>query len=363
MKNKKKNVLSERILRQIEILSKYYDVDLENRVITLELCYDKVTDMFDDAVVTTKHFKFKNEILQRISQIMDTFPLEFKINLQFKINDYEGYDKDEIISAFKDSLEMFHYRIHRVKSSRLLEAVILALVSMAILFFRLFALNNNLIEENFMVSEMLDITAWVFLWQAVTILFLTPDEYREISFKIITRLNLVSLYEKDKLIQQISQDEIQRHWVQITKVERTSRRIMILSGAFALATGVMSIVNYLQIFITLSVFDVYSFVALAFSVFVQGMITIFGGIGAISIYREKGPFQKFVPVCAVLFLIIDVLLIALAITLGVFGLLTPTLLMSFFVSNGIFIVVTILYFVSYMILRHVRKISKSKNAE
>ena len=361
MKKKNKNELPERIKRQIEILSKYYDIDLEKRVITLELCYEKVTEMFDDAVVTTKHFKFKNEILQRISQIMDTFPLEFKINLQFKIDDYEGYDKKEIIESFKDSLEMFHYRIHRVKSSRLLEAVILALVSMAILFSRIFLLNNQIIAENYLVSEMLDITAWVFLWQAVTILFLTPDEYREISFKIITRLNLVSLYEKDQLVEQISQDDIQRHWVQVTKLERTSRRIMILSGAFALATGVMSTVNNLQMFLTYKSFDALSIVTLVISIGIQGVITILGGIGAISIYREKGPFQKFVPVCAILFLITDVLVIALAIVLALYGFFTAELLAGFLVSNGIFIIVTVLYFVSYMILRHVRKLSKKQN--
>ena len=194
-KEKKLKQLSPKIQRQIEILSKYYEIDVEKRIITLELVFDKVSEMFDDNVVSTKVIKFKSEILQRVSEIMDTFPLEFKIDLRFKIDDFEGYKPDEIIESFKDSLEMFHYSIHKEKNGRLLEAVVLALVSVGILFVRQFLLAQEFLTDNGLVAEMLDITAWVFLWQGVTILFLTPNELRSISFKILTRLDLVSLYE------------------------------------------------------------------------------------------------------------------------------------------------------------------------
>ena len=358
---KKLKELSPKIQRQIELLSKYYDIDLEKRLITLELVYDKVSDMLNQDIVATKRIVFKNEILQRVSEILDTFPLEFMVDLKFKINDYEGYEPEEIIDSFKDCLEMFHYSIHREKSLRLLEAVILALVSVGILFFRKFVLDNGVIADDNLTSEMLDITAWVFLWQAVTVLFLTPNEFREISFKILTRLNIVSLCKNDKLLMQISQDEIQRNWVQISRAEKNSRKVMIVAGAFTFATGVMSTINGLTSFIT-SDFSWLGLVSFLFALLISGFVSILGGIGAISVYREKGPFQKLVPFCAYFYLITASLLIAGIVALGI-ELGSFTFMLGMLATFIVFLVSSLLYFVSYRILKHVKKLNAKKNAQ
>ena len=358
---KKQKQLSPKIQRQLEILSKYYDIDFENRLINLELVYDKVSEMMDDNIVATKKMVFKNEILQRVSEILDTFPLEFKVNLCFKIDDYEGYEPEDVADSFKDCLEMFHYSIHREKSYRLLEAVILALVSVGILFLRKFALDNGVIGNDNLTSEMLDITAWVFLWQAVTVLFLTPNEYREVSFKILTRLNVVSLYKKDKLLKEISQDEIQLHWVQISRAEKNSRRMMIIAGAFTFATGVMSAINAITSFIGIEEFSWVSLASFLFALLISGFISILGGIGAISVYREKGPFQKLVPFCAYFYLVTVGLLVAAIVALGIesgsFSFMIGMLAMFI-----VYIISSLLYFISYRILKHVKKVSAKKNA-
>ena len=358
---KKQKQLSPKIQRQLEILSKYYDIDFEKRLITLELVYDKVSDMIDDDVVTTKKIMFKNEILQRVSDVLDTFPLEFKVDLRFKIEDYEGYEPEEVVDSFKDCLEMFHYSIHREKSFRLFEAVILALVSVGILFVRKFALDNHIIGDDNLTSEMLDITAWVFLWQAVTVLFLTPNEFREISFKILTRLNIVSLYKKDKLVMEISQEQIQRNWIQISRAEKNSRKMMIIAGAFTFATGTMSVINGLTSFLTSEEFSWISLASFLFALLISGVIAILGGIGAISTYREKGPFQRLVPFCAYFYLVTAGLLIAACIALGVemgsFAFMLGMLAMFI-----VYIISSLLYFISYRILKHVKKVNAKQNA-
>lgn len=359
-KEKKLKQLSPKIQRQIEILSKYYEIDVEKRIITLELVFDKVSEMFDDNVVSTKVIKFKSEILQRVSEIMDTFPLEFKIDLRFKIDDFEGYKPDEIIESFKDSLEMFHYSIHKEKNSRLFEAVVLALVSVGILFGRQVLLSQGFLQDNGLVAEMLDITAWVFLWQGVTILFLTPNELRNISFKILTRLDLVSMYEKDKLVFQVSQDQLQQNWIQVSRAEILSKRTIIVAGAFTFAAGVISFSKGVITFVT-SEFSIISLVAFLFASLASGIVSILGGLGAISVYRDKGPFQKLVPFCAYFYIVVDVLLIALivymAVELGSLALIVPLL-----ATFAAFLISSILYFVSYQIIRHLKKVNAKRNA-
>ncbi len=363
MKDKKKSVLSTKIQRQIEILQKYYDIDLENRIITLELNYDHVSELFEDSLVSTKIPKFNSQILKRVSEIMDSFPLEFDIDLKLKINDYGEYQPEMILNSFKDALEMFHYSMHREKSGRLLTAVILTLVSVAILFFRQFALATSLITEEYLLSEMLDITAWVFLWQAVTVLFLTPNELREISFKILTRLHAISLLKNDQLLMCVSQDEIQSHWVQITKAERLSKRFLIIVGAFSLATGVMNIINSTQLFILVGSYDAVSIISFIFVALIEGVVSIGGGIGAISLFRDKGPLQKFVAISAYLYLIADILIVGSLTFAYLFGWFNGRDVVSLLVSNSIFIIVSILYFISYCVLRHVRKINQETYAQ
>lgn len=357
---KKQKILTPKVKRQLEVLSKYYEIDQENRLITLELTYDKVSDMLEDGVVSTKKAIFKQEILRHVSDILDTFPGEFQVNLEFKINDYEEYDPQEIVDSFKDSLEMFHYGIQREKSNRLFKAVILALVCVGILFLRKFFNTHGLLDTENLLYEMLDITAWVFLWQGVTVLFLMPNEYREISFKILTRLNIVSLYKKDKLLIEISQDDIQRNWVQISRAEKNARQFMIIAGAFTFAAGIISLVDGIVDFASQE-FSVISLITFLFSLLVSGLVSILGGIGAISVYRDKGPFQKLVPFCAYFYLIASILLIAFVAAFSIeigsvsifFGMLATFL---------VFIVSSVVYFISYLILRHVRKVALKKNA-
>lgn len=360
-KEKKLKQLSPKIQRQLEILSKYYEIDFEKRIIVLELVYDKVSEMFDDNIVSTKIVKFKAEILQRVSEIMDTFPVEFKIDLRFKISDFEGYKPNQIIESFKDSLEMFHYSMHREKNSRLFEAVVLALISVGILLVRQLLLGHGFLTDNGLVAEMLDITAWVFLWQGVTILFLTPNELRSISFKILTRLGAVSLYEKEQLVYQTSQEKIQQNWIQVSRAEIISKRSIIVAGAFTFAAGVISFSNGLVNFLS-SEFDIISIVTFLIAIFASGVVSILGGLGAISVYRDKGPFQKLVPFCAYFYLVVDALLIGFVIYLSL-AMGSLILIFPLLATFAAFLVSSILYFVSYQILRHLKKVNLKKHAE
>ena len=360
-KEKKQKQLSPKIQRQIEILSKYYEIDVQKRIITLELVFDKVSEMFDDNIVSTKVIKFKPEILQSVSEIMDNFPMEFKIDLRFKIDDFEGYKPDEIIESFKDSLELFHYSIYKEKNGRLLEAVVLALVSVAILFVRSFLLAQGFLDDSGLVAEMLDITAWVFLWQGVTVLFLTPNELRSISFKLLTRLDLVSLYEKEKLVYQISQDQLQAKWIQVSRAEILSKRTIIIAGAFTFAAGVMSFFNGIINFLT-TPFSYISLGSFIFMILATGIISILGGLGAISVYRDKGPFQKLVPFCAYFYLVADALLIAFVIIMAI-ELEELSLILPLLATFAAFLVSSILYFISYQIIRHIKKVNAKRNAE
>lgn len=358
---KEKQELTPRIRRQIEIISKYYDIDYENRIITLELHYESVDELFESDFVGKGIPSFKEDILKRISGILESFPEEFTANLKLSIDDYKGMDPKKITESLKDSLELFNYHVHHEKSYRWVEAVILALISVAILFVRKFALDNKIIDDSVLLTEMLDITAWVFLWQGVTVLFLGQDTLNDINFKLISKLNTVSLLDKNKnIVNSINRAEIEKDWVQISKKEKVSRKMLIIAGAVSLATGITNISGILQYAFVPELYSTPILIITLVVAILGVLIAIFGGIGAISLFREKGPFKKAVPATAFIYLVVDVALVSVMVLSMVVSNISIKEIIAAIVALIISFGASILYFVSYLMLRRTKKMDNLK---
>ena len=357
---KKKQPLNAKVARQIEILQKYYDIDVENRIINFCLYYEKASDILLNDVVTLGDApRFNNDVLRRISEVLDTFPIEFKVNLSLRIDDYEGYDPDALLSSLKDALEMFKYAIYKDKGLRWLTSAMLVFVSMSLIIFRLFMAGKELIDASGMFYEMLDIIAWVFLWEAVTIMFLTPGEIREISFKLMRRLLSISVQDKDgKTLVIIESQKLEEEGLQETKKEKLGRIFMLVGGTAFITLAVSYLVTFIgDISTTIGeavVGDlswIITFVIALISLF-SVVIFAIGGIGAISASREKGPFKRSVIVFAILSFIVAALNILLLVyeevVLVEAGL--PINGMEIF-QTLVVILVCVFYFVGYLLVR------------
>lgn len=356
----KKNEISAKTLRQIEVLSKYYDIDLENRVVNLELCYESVDDIFADDIVGKHLPKFKKEILQRVSEIMESFPDELSVNLKLDIGDYKGLDPEVVFESFQDSLELLHHGIYKEKSFRWIEATILALVSVGILFIRRLGLTYNFILDSDLITEMLDITAWVFLWQGVTVLFLNNNAIDDINFTIITKLRTFTLGDKNGMtLMFMNHEELSKNWIQVSKAEKTSKKLLLIAGGVALATGTVNAVDTITMMVTPDFYQNWLLIVIGILDAIIVVVSIIGGIGAISVFREKGPLKKAVPFVAYCSLIIVFLFIAVcvitiveadSINAGIIVRAIITLIINTFAS--------IFYFVAYLILRNLKKKGK-----
>ena len=347
----KKAKITKKIRRQLDILSKYYEINEEDGSIKIALHYEKASDLFETDVVTKGTPKFKTEILARISELVESVPSDIKIDFSIQVDDFEGMKVDNIVESFKDQLEVFNFQIYKVKSGRLLSAVILALVSVGILFVRRFLLNQGIIDDSVLLTEMLLIVGWVFLWEGVSRLFLDSDEYKEVSFRIIDHLRSFSLFDNNqKCISKIEQEQIQKEWVKVSRTEKNARRLLLIAGAMSFAIGVFTVLNIIPLFFEANQ-DWATFLMSAISQIVIGLIGVIGGIGAYSLYCEQGKFQRAVPIVSYIYLIFD-----LAVTGIVIYSLTQMKLSavenaSAIINMVIIMASSILYFISYMLLR------------
>lgn len=100
----KNNILFEN-KRQIELLEKYYNIDNENKIISIDLHYQKVSDILLTNEGNINYPLFKNEIIETVNNAIKRTPRDFKINIVFDIEDYENYNPKQIIESFNDTLE------------------------------------------------------------------------------------------------------------------------------------------------------------------------------------------------------------------------------------------------------------------
>lgn len=137
--------------RQIELLEKYYNIDNENKIISIDLHYQKVSDILLTNEGNINYFLFKNEIIETVNNAIKRTPRDFKINIVFDIEDYENYNPKQIIESFNDTLELGQYSARRGKQLKNLIASILILVGIILLFFMIIGKNNNWFEEGIKV--------------------------------------------------------------------------------------------------------------------------------------------------------------------------------------------------------------------
>lgn len=362
-RTKKPEHLTPKMVRQIELLKKYYDIDVENKIIYLELHYESVDELLHSDLSCKETPRFNNEVVSRVSGLMDTFPQGFDVDLTLKIDDYKGYNPKVLMSSFKDSLEIIHYSFYKEKKANWVLAAILVIVSASLIGLRLFALNSKIINDNGVIQEMVDITGWVFLWEAVTILFLTQSEQREISRKVTDHLSAITFIDKDgKTLEHVNNEELTANWLFETKKQRNGRVVLLIAGAACFAYGVISFFDGLtELFKILMPAEGetppdarFALISMGINFFIA-VLYCAGGFGAISMFKEKGPLQKVVPVFAWVMFIFDILYIGLIVTLEVFAISSGVgFLFEFVFSAFQTTAVTILYFIGYTITKKYR---------
>jgi len=186
--------------RQVELMKKRFDVDEEKKIVNLALNYEKVSDLLVTNI-DTKVPTFNREKFGKIKDVISEFPFDYKVNLDVKIDDYEDYNPEEILEGFNDAVELTVYSGNKDHRRKWVQITFLLVAGILVLFFIAQGLIQNWkgISETAadVTKEILEITAWVFVWEAVSLAFLRPSEDRLISLTLAHKLNNVTFKDKN----------------------------------------------------------------------------------------------------------------------------------------------------------------------
>lgn len=198
MKDKKN-----RLQRQIELLQKYYDIDTENRCITTHLNIDKITDLFQNEVnMENRNPLFKREIIDKMIQLSNQSPTDFKMNFIFEVNDFQDYDEDEMLGYLKDNIEILQFQSFVDKRKKFKKGIILLSIGILFLAFNIFGQFFHWFGKDtsfiyLILTEMIDISAWVFVWEAVAVMLLERGEETAKLNHFTQKIGTVSFIKKN----------------------------------------------------------------------------------------------------------------------------------------------------------------------
>lgn len=85
--------------RQFELMKKRFDVDEQNKIVKLDLYYDKADDVLESNI-DTKVPTFNRDKFGRIKEIISDFPQEYKADVDIKIDDYQDYKPQDVLGIF-----------------------------------------------------------------------------------------------------------------------------------------------------------------------------------------------------------------------------------------------------------------------
>lgn len=313
MKKERKNneYVSPVKTRQIELLKKYYEVDEENKKVKIKLAYEKASELFTNDYASEEHPEFQPDIIGRVTQIVNRIPLPYKADIEFAIDDYEGHDPKSLLESFNDAVEMNHYGVIGEGRKKGLQIALLLVAGIVALVFKVAGETNGWFGEGStseIISEIIDIAGWVFVWESVSIMFLSPSEERLQSIKLRTRVSSISFVNEEKEVL-ANEDcvDVFDHWAEESRFKRLSKIFLLIGGTGFIGTACSSFISTL-----VAVFNSgndYSPGVICLSLFfalLSSSFSILAGIAGISAYSGRDRFKRFIGVFGVFCLIVSV---------------------------------------------------------
>lgn len=335
--------------RQNELLKKYYSLDENNKNININFNYEKASDILDVNIGNPEYPLFKDEVLERVNSVIENNNPLYKVELNFEIEDYESYSPKNIIESFNDTLELRQYSARRKRMLKDLICAILALVGTLLLLTMVIIKQENMISDetnNEVITEIINIVAWVFIWEAAYMLFLEHSEQTKFALRIRKNVSKIALYKKGNPKPLASEDSKQvfGNWENEGKLKKLGQKFTLISSIYYIFYAFYSIyttyryikVNHDTISIVLSV------IVLLFAF----AIPMLAGLGGICLYLNSNKkIRKFVGPYAIL--------LTLGLTLSIiFAILSHDLLIL--ISSTFSFLMSIFYTLGYYFDKYIK---------
>lgn len=334
--------------RQIDLIRKYYPVDEKEHLVIVRLSYPRASDLFDENIGREEAPLLKTDLFHEIEEVVDDIPIGYRVEVHLRIDDYEDYTPKEIAENISDTMELNHFKGEHNRRKKWVTSAFLVIVGILILFLMGYGNSEGWFgtgESASLISEVLDIAAWVFIWEAVTILLVEPSENFVSRIGYIGRIDSFRFYQgesKEPLFSEDFRSEYRKRFDNSTHRKKFISTLFLVSGALEVIFGANTIFLSSIHFFQGGGDSSYTASTYAAAI-IMALFQMLAGISATECYINQGRLRKLAPFFAVFSLIlVTVLLIN-----GIFFERTS----SFWFNSWLSLALNIIYIAGYLVYR------------
>ena len=308
---KKEKKIDVRFSHQLDLLEKYFEVDRENKIIEMKFKYAKATDALDEEISSVKKPLFKREVLETISEYLNMLPTGYKANVDLLFDDMEGYNPEEITESLNDYLELNSFQIFRESKKKWLIAALLIFFGVMILVVKINLGNISLLSDygKSIFEEVVDIAAWVFIWEAVTVLFLSPSDLLIYGIGLLKKINAIKLGTESNCHTQ-TKEEIIDKWQYDSKSSKLCRVLWLTSSVFLMALATSDFISIAIMIVSLGMSNIFILSLVA------DIFTFLLGLSGLLSYVGKNKLNLIMKIFGVFLAILSIVIVGLGIYLN-----------------------------------------------
>ena len=321
--------------RQKELINKYYEVDEDNKLVCISFYYSKASELFSKES-GTKIPQFSKEELSKLNEIIQTIPLGYKIDISYEIEDYETYSPSYIMESFNDALELSQFGVRKSNRQKWMISTIMIIIGIILLSLMIIGRNDSFFGQGIkaeIIEEIIDIAAWVFIWEAVSLLFLEPSVQLVFGLRIKKRVNSFSLYkkgEKEALAQEKS-NELFGRWKDESLLKKIGKGLILFSSSAFFVLSFYTLYGMIKGFTLVSSDNLVSVIVGSIIAIFSIVINISASLGGFAKYSSKNNFfSRFAGIYVSVQVTLLVLVLILSIISQTFEIVFLTLYSSVF---------------------------------
>jgi hypothetical protein len=180
-----------------DLLNRYFEMDNEKGIATVRFHYDHFNDMLRPHLGSGADRFLNADIIENVDTILNTIPVFYQIHFIFEVKDFDGYTPEQAKAIFEENYQFIFYssKIAMRRKSRV--ALGLAITGILFLVLNILAISLHFGKGTLdsdtisILSEIIDIIAWVFLWESASIFFFDRSQIQAHQVNIRTRISNV----------------------------------------------------------------------------------------------------------------------------------------------------------------------------
>lgn len=283
--------------RQLEMISRYYPVDRENKTVTFTFHYDSVEDILTPDVRTIRSLSHvDSSILEKMDSFVSFLPQDYTAIFDFVIDDYKGNSPQDVLDSFNDAVELNHYSgLKKSRKQKLVASLLMAVGCIVLLLMCVGEIHGWFGEgtKKEMVSEIIDIIAWVFIWESVSMAFLEPTSNISLDVTMKTRIRSIRFLDTENhLLVQENQNNMISVWRRKERNKSLGYRFLLAGSAGFIALGLATIIIGLPKIVRDGQTDAVIGIVDFFIVLAISVCYFLGGYAGIMFYSGKRKFKK-----------------------------------------------------------------------